>query len=192
MPIIIPNEYSRYRLIACDPGSHYTGVAVYEIDAIHRKILSIEAFTLNTERLPNRTGLDPEYFGERLIKLCKLKMALVDLIYRIQPQAVACESPFYNRRMPMAYGSLLETLSYIHTAVLEVDTRIFFKTIEPLLVKKAVGAGVMKGKVDVKYCIDNNREITSVLNTDLDLLDEHAYDALAVGYCFINNSGVLV
>lgn len=192
MSIVIPEQYYSYRIIGLDPGTHYTGVSVYEIDTIARRIRSIEAFTINTERLPNRTGLDEEYFGERLIKLIKLRMALTDFVYRIQPQAVACESPFYNRFRPMAYGALLETLSYIHTAVLDVDTRIFFKTIEPLLVKKSVGAGIMKGKIDVKYCIENNQEIMSVMQSDIDLLDEHAVDSIAVGYAFIKNSGVLI
>lgn len=192
MPIVIPQEYHNYRLVSIDPGTVYCGVAVYEIDSYLRQIKTIEAFTINTEKLPNRTGLDEEYFGERLIKLIKLKMALTDFIYRIQPWAVACESPFYNRFRPMAYGALLETLSYIHTAVLDVDTRIFFKTIEPLLVKKSVGAGIMKGKIDVRYCVENNQEIMSVLNSDIDALDEHGIDAIAVGYAFIKNSGVLI
>lgn len=192
MPLIIPDSYRFYRIIGIDPGSMHTGFSVFEIDTVMRRIHSIEAFTLHLEQLVNRTGLDDEYFGDRLIRLMKLKYGVCDFVSRIRPWAVACESPFYNRRRPMAYGVLLETLSYIHAAVMEVDTRIFFKTIEPLIVKQSVGAGIQKGKIDMRYCVENNIEIMQVLNSDIDLLDEHSIDAIGVGYSFIKNSGVLL
>lgn len=192
MPLMIPEQYLNYRIVSIDPGSIHLGISVFDIDLRERQLKSIEAFTIHTEKLPNYTGLDEEYFGERLIKLHKLKMRIAELIYQLQPQAVACESPFYNRLRPMAYGVLLETLSYIHTAVIEVNPLIFFKTIEPLLAKKAVGAGIMKGKVDVRVCIESNPLLMSVLRTDIDTLDEHALDSIAVGLAFLNNSGILL
>ena len=191
MTLVIPEHYLNYRVMGCDPGGR-TGISVFDIDLSTRTLKSIEAFTINTEKLPNYTGLDEEYFGERLIRLYKLKMYLQSLIQQLRPQAVACESPFYNRLRPMAYGSLLEVLSYIHAAVIETDPSIFFKTIEPLVAKKAIGAGIMKGKVDVRVCIESNPSIMSILKNDVDLLDEHALDSIAISFAFINNSGILV
>ena len=192
MPIVIPDNYYSYRFIALDPGLNHTGVAIYEIDSLQRCISSIQAYTIHPDLLPNLSGLDPEYYNDRIIKQHKLYLELYSLIERVQPFAVVCESPFYNRFRPMAYGALLETLAYIQRAVLDYNPNIFFKTIEPLAVKKAVGAGMMKGKIDVKFCVENNPEIMSKMQTDIDLLDEHAIDSLAIGFCFIKNSGLLV
>lgn len=190
--IVIPEAYQLYRIVSFDPGLTNTGIAIMDIDLVTRQVLTIEASTIRVEQLPNLTGLDPEYFGERLIKLYKLKQTVKGYIERLQPRSVACESPFYNRLRPMAYGALLETLTYIHAGVLESNPSIFFRTIEPLLAKKAVGAGIMKGKVDVRFCIENNPDIMRILQSDIDTLDEHALDAIAVGLGFLKTSGVLL
>ncbi len=190
--IVIPETYQHYRIIGFDPGLTNTGMAVIDVDLTSRQVKTIEAITIRVDQLPNMTGLDPEYFGERLIKLYKLKQIVEYHVQRIQPHSVASESPFYNRLRPMAYGALLETLTYIHAGVIACNPNIFFKTIEPLLAKKAIGAGMMKGKVDVRYCIENNPDIMSVLQSDIDTLDEHALDAIAVSVAFLRTTGVLL
>lgn len=192
MSLVIPDRYSLYRIISIDPGLTNTGIAIFDIDLVVRQVKSIEAMTIKVEQLRNTTGLDDERFSERLIKLYKLKQTIFELVARLQPQSIACESPFYNRLRPMAYGSLLETLTYIHAAVIEYNPNIFFKTVEPLLVKKSIGAGFMKGKIDVRHCIENNPEIMSVLQSDIDTLDEHALDAIGVGIALLKTTGVLL
>ena len=89
----------------------------------------------------------------------------------------------------MAYGALLEVLTIIHSAILEYNYGILFKKIEPLLVKKCVGAGTMKGKLDVKACIKKIPIVMNVLVNDIEHLDEHAIDAIAIGYSFLKLSG---
>ena len=190
--LVIPEAYQCYRIIGIDPGLTNTGIAVFDIDIPHRRISAIEATTLRVDQLPNLTGLDDEYFGERLIKLYKLKQYIKQYMAQLNPQAVACESPFYNRLRPMAYGALLETLTYIHAGVIEHNPNIFFKTIEPLMAKKAIGAGFMKGKVDVRHCIEQNTALMAVMRSDIDSLDEHALDAICMAVAFLKISGVLL
>lgn len=192
MSLVIPEQYNLYRVISIDPGLTNTGIAIFDIDMVTRHVKRIEATTIKVEQISNTTGLDDEYFGDRLIKLYKLKETIYYLMQNLNPQSVACESPFYNRLRPMAYGALLETLTYIHAAIIDYNPSIFFKTIEPLLAKKAIGAGIMKGKVDVRYCIENNALLMSLLDTDIDLLDEHALDSIAVGVAFLKTTGVLL
>lgn len=185
MGLIVPNQYGIYKVMGIDPGLNNTGIAVFDMDYNTRNIIAIEAATLINSKLTDRTGLDGEFHTERTIKLHKLKAGLKDTILRINPAVVACESPFYNRLCPMAYGALLEVLSVIHSAVIEHDCNIVFKTIEPLLVKKIVGAGMTKGKVDVKDSISRNNQIMSVLKQDINTLDEHSIDAIGVAFSFL-------
>ena len=187
MPIIIPERYTSYKVIGIDPGLNNTGIAIFNIETIHNTIVSIEAFTIITDKLYNNTTLDEELYSERMVKLYKLKSNIIDIIKHFKPQTVVCESPFYNRFRPMAYGALLETISIIHSAIIEVDPYILFRTIEPLLIKKIIGAGSTKGKPDVKLAIQKTPLITNVLLNDIDTLDEHSLDSIAVAYSFLNN-----
>jgi Holliday junction resolvasome RuvABC endonuclease subunit len=185
MSLIMPVNYNNIRLLGIDPGVNNTGIAIFDLDFFHKKILSIEAYTLVNSKLPNYTGLDEEFFPERTVKLYKLKAAINYVLNSVNPCIVACESPFYNRLRPMAYGSLLEVLNAIHVSIIEYNHNVQFYTIEPLLVKKTIGAGMMKGKVDVKDSMLKRNDIMSVLKNNIDALDEHSIDAIAVGYSFL-------
>jgi len=191
MPLILPYSFSTYKILGIDPGLNNTGISVFEIDYQTKNILAITAFTLVNNRLPDYTGLDDEIYNERTIKLYKLKDAIKQVVININPSAIACESPFYNRLCPMAYGALLETLNVMKSAVIEVNTNIPFTTVEPLLVKKTVGAGMTTGKLDMKDAISKNNIIMSVLSSDMNLLDEHSIDAIGVAYTYLKLSGVV-
>ena len=189
MPIIVPEGFSNYKMLSIDPGLNNTGIAIFEIDYNTKIINSIEAYTILTNKLYNNTGLDEEFFTERKIKLYKLKRAIQEILILKNPCIVACESPFFNPMRPMAYGALLEVLSIIHSSIIEYNSNIPFISVEPLLVKKIIGAGMMKGKLDVKEAVKNNKSIISKLRNNIELLDEHSIDAIAVGYTFLNTRG---
>ena len=184
--LIIPHKAIRELcVIGIDPGINNTGVSIFTMDVEQRIILSIDATTLITQKLPNRTGLTEELYGERTIKLYKLKSTLLDIMTGTMPAGLICESPFYNRRMPMAYGALLEVLCVIQSAVIEHNCNTFFTTLEPLVVKKVVGAGAKAGKEDVKRAISEIPQIMGVLRPNIDTLDEHAIDAIAIAYTYL-------
>lgn len=189
MSLILSDKYHRINLLAIDPGLNNTGIAIYEIDYHTKTILKIEAFTIAVEKLRNTTGLADEDFAERLIKLLKLKSSILNVLANTSPCIVAIEAPFYNRFRPMAYGALVEVLSVIQSAVLEYNYGILFRKVEPLLVKKCVGAGMMKGKLDVKASVKNIPVVMNSLVNDIECLDEHAIDAIAIGYSFLKLSG---
>jgi Holliday junction resolvasome RuvABC endonuclease subunit len=173
--------------MSLDPGLSNTGVATFDIDFTTGKILRIEAFTLTNNKLADDTGLDDEIHQERAIKLMKLKQALQFVLENTTPVDVACEAPFYNPLMPMAYGVLVEVVSHLFHAVVEFNPNIQFTQYPPMTVKKSVGAKAAKkdtekGKNMVKEALLQIPEIMSVLVTDIELLSEHAIDAIAVGY----------
>lgn len=188
MSLIVPDQYKSFTILGVDPGLNHTGVAVFQIDAYNRLIQSIIAFTIHTNQLADTTGIDDELHTDRIIKLYKLKHSIQETIVKVNPVVIACESPFYNTKFPMAYAALVEAIDFIQSAAIEINGNIFFRTIEPLLVKKTVGAGMTKGKLDVKTAIANTPHLMRALQMNLDLLDEHSIDAIAIGYTFLKLS----
>lgn len=188
--LIVPSSFNTYRIMSIDPGLNNCGVASYEMEYGTNRVLSIDAFTLVIDKVRDISGLDDETFSERVIKLYKLKEALKQVFQIYNPSQVVCESPFFNRFRPTAYSALVEVLNVIRSSVIEYNMNIHFSTIEPLLIKKIVGAGMMKGKLDVKDAVSKNEFIMARLIKHLDTLDEHAIDAIAIGFSFLNISGV--
>lgn len=194
MPLYIPEQHVTYRIVGIDPGLANLGFAVYTVSYATGEILSVEAFTLVNDKLPDYTGLDMEIVPERTVKLYKLKSAIQWYLQYYGPVHVICEAPFYNRFMPMAYGALLEVVNVIYAAVLEWNPNIGFHTVAPLLVKKLVGTKAvkndsLKGKELVKSGVMAIPEIMNVLQTPIHTLSEHAIDAIAVGYTIFNQKG---
>lgn len=183
--MVIPDHYNSYSILAVDPGINYTGIAIYKLDYSTQQIISIDALTLETSKLIDVSGLDEEFFSASIVKLYKLTSCIDSLINTINPAVVACESPFYNRAFPRAYAVLLSIVNNIRDAVIKYNLNVPFITIEPLLVKKIVGAGYSHGKIEVKDAIGNIDVITNNLIPSLQFLDEHAIDAIAVGYSYI-------
>jgi Holliday junction resolvasome RuvABC endonuclease subunit len=183
--LLTPEHYNCYKLLAIDPGVNNCGLAVFDVDYRTNEIVSVDAHTVISAKLNDTTTLYEDLYSERTIKLYKLMDRISEIIVSVNPAIVVCESPFYNRLRPMAYGSLLEVLSSIHSVIINYNNNVPFFTVEPLLVKKTVGAGMQTGKLDVKQSIARIEPIMSVLVPDLEGLDEHSVDAMAVGYTYL-------
>ena len=189
MPLVLTDCYNSYRLIGIDPGLNHVGIAIFDIETATGYIRSIEAYTEHIDKLYDDTGLNVDILSNRTIKLYKLRGLIGRLLQRVGACVVACESPFYNPRMPMAFGALVEVMLTIHSAIIDYNQNIPFIKIPPLVVKSVVGAGATKGKLDVKACIKGIDEIVSVLRCDIEALDEHSIDSIGVGYSFLRNLG---
>lgn len=189
MSLMVPEHFKIYKIVGIDPGLNNLGVAIFDLDYSTRSIVKIEAFTLVNDKLIDDTGLDEESYSERAIKLYKLRNTLHTVMTNIKPCMVACESPFYSSFRPTAYAALVEVIRIIQLAIMDYNNNIPFYTVEPLLVKKNVGAGMTKGKLDVKNAVMNKPELINVLVNDINTLDEHSIDAIAVGYTFLRTSG---
>lgn len=190
MTLMIPESFNVFRIMGIDPGLNNLGIALFDINYSDKSIARIEAFTLVNDKLKDETGLDLESHTNRTIKLMKLRNSLLNIVSNNNPYAVACESPFYSSFRPTAYAALVEVIRIIHMTIIEYNANTRFQTVEPLLVKKHIGAGMETGKLDVKKAVSLKPELMSVLVNDLDNLDEHSIDAIAVAYTFLKTSGV--
>lgn len=174
------------RLIAIDPGSYHTGVARFDVKPATREILSIRAWSIHVDKLKNDTGLSPELTSEKFLRFYKLRNELLRIFKRENVMYVAYEGPFMNTLQPSAFGPLVALQTLIQDAMITYNQGVPFFVLQPRQGKKAVGVKGKKGKGDIKEAIRRYPELMNGLAAGhclLDELDEHAFDAIAVGFC---------
>lgn len=113
--------------------------------------------------------------------------AIFDLILsvcqRYNPDVVVAEASFMGR-FPTAFASLSLALNAIERACFAYDYDVGYATIDPPTVKNAVGVtGRSSDKEDMRQAIEAHPNI-HLGNIDLAYLDEHAVDAIAIGYSY--------
>jgi Holliday junction resolvasome RuvABC endonuclease subunit len=177
-------------MIGIDPGVNNCGIAVFDVLYNGNVIQSVDAFTLVNSKLVDKTQLYEDLYSDHTVKFHKLMRSISEIISVVKPELVACETPFYSSFRPKAYASLLEVYNGIHAVIIDHNNNTPFIGVEPLLVKKTIGAGMTTGKLDVKEAVRRNTEIMSALTNDLDKLDEHSIDSMAVGYTALKLSTI--
>lgn len=166
-----------------DPGTNHVGFSSLVLDPDTLAIQRVWATSLRVDKLPDYLGYDPTAHTERVEKLLKIRQAVVKLLKHWGPRHLSCESPFYNRLRPGAYGPLVESVLMIKLAAFEHNPSMSFSPIEPSVIKKAVGAGHISDKYAVKAAILKHPVLSS-FGYPLEDLDEHALDALAVAFAY--------
>lgn len=183
MPLVMPDSINNsFVVCGIDPGTNAVGFSRLEIDLVTGNFISLWAGTVLVEKLPDLKGYVEDTHAERTQKLLKLKVAMVQLLKWARPNRMVCESPFYNRLRPGAYAPLVEAIFSIKMSAFEYDCNLQFTTLEPSTIKKAVGAGGIANKDVVKKTVLENELIRNASIVDIDKLDEHAIDAIAVAY----------
>ena len=178
--------------IAIDPGLNNTGIAIFYVKVTPFEILSITASTLKSDRLIDDSGLDDENFTERLHKRYKMGNALKRILEETNPCVVVSESPFFDRRKPGSFAVLTEVLTTLFDTVVNYNPLIRFSMVEPLLVKKVLGVAGQKGKEVVREAMSKETLLIQALSSPLEHLDEHAVDAVGVGYTYLLKKSGLV
>lgn len=191
--MLVTNEHHQtFKILAIDPGLNNTGIAIFEVQSEPAKILSIHALTLKAERLIDDSELDDEDYIERLHKRYSMGSALQKLLVQYDPCVVVSESPFFDRFRPGSFAILTEVLTTLFDTVVRYNPLIRFSLVEPLLVKKVLGVAGQKGKEVVRESMEKQTMILSVLQDPLEQLDEHAVDAIGVGYTWLIKKSKLI
>lgn len=190
--LALSNHYDEFTLLALDPGLNNTGVAIFRIRRSPVEILSISAMTLKADKLVDSSGLDDEEYSEQIHKRYSMGAGLAELLEIHMPDQVASESPFFDRRKPGSFKILAEVLTTLFDTVVRYNKLAKFSTVEPLLVKKVLGVAGQKGKEVVREAMEKETKLLAVLQQPLERLDEHAIDAIGVGYTWlVKKSGLL-
>ncbi len=191
MSIIIPCGYNMMNILAIDPSSTSVGVARYLVNTNTDNILSIEAGTINLDSYNYDPMLFNSLHSDKTIRLIKLEHKFTELLNDINPDVVVCESAFYNPSRPNAFASLTEVIFLLNTLTIKYNRNIKFITLPPKTIKEAIGSLKItdKGKDPVKESIIKIPQIYNLVNNFIDNLDNHAIDAIAVGYTFLKKYG---
>ena len=181
MPLYIDDRYNSFRLLAVDPGKHHLGASVHEINSRTGEYIRIDIETIRMEKLYRSHLTDPEFTSVTDSCLLKIRNHIYDVCNDYDITFFAYESPFYNPRMPGAYGSLCEVVACCRQAALDANPTILIDCMSPQNIKKGMGAGGTKGKEIMLEKVSQNMELMQVLQTPIEELTEHCIDSLAVG-----------
>lgn len=181
----IPNCY----LLGIDPGSSTLGVAILEINSITFSIVATTAYTIEATKLELFNTLDLR-LPERERRLRAISKAISLCLEDYKPLTLAIESPFFNSRKPSAYDVLIETIYVLKQTARAYDLNLPIIEVDPPTAKKAIGVRRLKAKERRRLKLttkDLVREallpLTALkLTSDIDSLDEHSLDAIAVAY----------
>lgn len=187
MLTIDQNSSPIVKIVGLDPGSVSLGVGVFNIDLTNFRIVSSDAWTLNGSKLLGKESWIESTHGSRVGRIASLEEELLGIFMRVQPNAIASESPFFNSRFPQAYGALTEVMCTIRRAVMHYDLWTPLHLIDPPTVKMAVGVKGNADKDQMKVAVGNLAEIQYRGIIPFEQLDEHSIDALAVAYSHYTN-----
>lgn len=172
-------------VLSIDPGTTTMGLAIIRLSIESLEIREAFAWTVEATRLDFYRQETVDTYSEKFARIISIKKMLAEVLRYYKPLSVVCETPFFNMRRPSAAGPLYELLTTIEQTVFEWDCQKPLYRVEPKTVKKAVGASHNAKKDEVKKALSQVKELQCA---NLVFLDEHAVDALAVGYAYINNS----
>lgn len=173
-------------ILSIDPGVTACGVAVTVLEGDELKVLD----TVNvsgTLRLVGDFFIAGEKYGKRTGKVHRIISVVNGLLDKYPTiDMIALEAPFYNRRAPQAFASLLEVVYGIKYMV-AIERGVDLRVMSPMAVKKVWTGKGNSGK-DIMYnsLVErlNNKQVVLPDNSTEDTLTEHEIDSIAVGYTY--------
>lgn len=175
------------RLIGVDPGTEFCGICVIDHDT-EGTIDSLLPLTLNSNKiyLPEANNREIHH-GERFVRIMKITTAFKELLLYHNPNAVACEAPFFHQLHPTAFAPLVETVFALRNTVMDFNPQIPFFLYPPRLVKKVFAKDSFANKEQMRAALSNNQELMNKLPCSITSISEHAVDAIGVGYTHVEN-----
>lgn len=177
-----------FTMISIDPGSVTMGVCVSRVCPTTKKMKVIHATTFNFAlELVRRNFVSVSHFDPAFARMMIIRDILFNLFSFYQPNAIVAESS-YLRHHATAYKLLTMTMLSIQQSAYLFNPFIMFRQTEPSSVKASIG---VDGRSGDKHLIPLALvKLVSTLDLSLiflDELDEHAHDAIAVGYSFFRH-----
>ena len=183
-----PEGCTKYRVLGIDPGTTTCGYSVLEYDILTLEATVLHSETVKTTKLEGYYEEKIEQHGDRYARLRALEDELLYVMKKYKVHRVISESPYMSRR-PQAYAALVECLYAIQNAVIRYSAEMGLETVTPSEAKKCVGVPGNSGDKEaiLRALKTEVAERRLVCEIDLDTLDEHSTDAIAVNYSVIQN-----
>lgn len=181
--LIPPDDPTPYRIIGIDPGTDTLGASVLELDLADRTISIVTSQTFHGSQLIRGYKEMEDTYGARFARLYALEDLLVEAFRDERPHSIISESPYFNSRRPQAYGALVEAMSMIRRAVHRYCPRMPLLVVDPASNKANLKVSGKSGDKDLmKKAVINCPNLLNPRFVNLNTLDEHSIDSLAVAY----------
>jgi Holliday junction resolvasome RuvABC endonuclease subunit len=172
-----------YRVIGIDPGTENLGYSVLDLNLVTGEVTVSHSETIIARKMMSDYRHEEERQGGRYARLMVIEDRLFITFSQYTPQSVCAESPFLQKRFPLAYSALTECVTTVRRALYRYDPYLCLGTVDPPTAKKAVGVVIKKGmtKDDVSAAIAK-LPLAYANGIQLSKLDEHQVDSIAVAY----------
>jgi len=175
-----------YRVLAIDPSTSATGFSVLDHNVLTQETHIAFASTVFRKDLLKRKDWIATVHGERSAAVAGYGEALADLLRYWSPTLVIAEAPYLSR-LPAAFKALVEVQTSLRLAVMEFDPTLPFETVDPARAKQNIGVSGKSGdKEAVAIAVRARPGLYTVNGVDLNQIDEHSMDSIAVGLYHID------
>lgn len=192
-----PSKYDTFTLLSIDPGTGNLGTAIHTVNVKEKTIHTEVAKTYNAYRkryFNEHYDIIEERFDAVHARLKAHQDSLERLIEQHGVHVIVCESAWAGKNIS-AFNALVQCIVMIQHMLGKYPT-IPFVLITPNEAKYAIGMTKIKGqgKEGVVKALRAllKRKPKSPLSLDrsidLERLDEHEVDAIAIGYGFFKKS----
>ena len=175
----LPTGSEEATLVGMDPGTSMLGTCVLTFNLSTLVPTHIRARTYDGAKLSG-SEWSAYLHGNRFRRIEAHRTNLTRLFDEYQPIVIGSESPFYNSRMPNAFGALTEVMCAIRAAVQDYSLWRPLYLVPPSNVKRAIDASAGAKKDAVKLALKARTDLADISDIPIDDLDEHSIDAIAV------------
>lgn len=175
-------------MISIDPGSVTMGVCVSVVTPFTKKMSVAYADTINfADLLKAKFDSGVEHFDAGFARMLVMGQYLQNLFNMYQPSVIAVEASYLGQHAS-AYKLLTMTMLTIQTAAFQYYPFVLFKQITPSSVKKDIDVNGGSGdKTLIPIALAKQVDVLDLSQVNLTQLDQHAHDAIAVGYSFFKH-----
>lgn len=174
------------RVIAIDPGTDTLGVAIIDVDFETYEQTLVFGHTFKASK--DIKGYDDMCVmrGPKDARLLSHSRRLKELLVCTEPTIICAESPFLQRGKVNAYEALVECYAMLRATVWDYTPSMKLHRIDPITAKNYCGVSHIKtDKTHVEAAIRSLYAGRLGPGVDLNALDEHTFDAVAVGNALV-------
>ena len=169
------------RILGIDPGTDTLGIALVDVSIDDYKPRLVYAHTFVASREVAGRDWGSQILGNRDLRLANHYDNLYSLLCQVTPTLVAAESPFLARGRVSSFEALVECYAMLRSVCWEYSSSLYLRRMDPITVKNSVNVSHIKtDKSDVKKAVIELYSESCVGVVNIESLDEHAIDAVAV------------
>jgi Holliday junction resolvasome RuvABC endonuclease subunit len=181
--LVMPESKEPFRIAGFDPGANL-GLSLIEnhLDGSKPIVKIAETAKLNPAEFCYKDMA--ELHGNRVARLMILYDRVTEFLRTHKPHGVIIEGNYLGR-FANAFSSLVECVFVIRNAVYAYDPFLPLQMVDPTTVKTNIGMKKIRGtdKEDVRKALASVKDLEWD-GVDINDLDEHAVDSVAIGYYY--------